>query len=209
MKKVIAATLSAALLLPCLLVPASANIGSTVTSEDAASGSLGNRASDYEKVKKLIDEYGDATQNDFNEYTLAASKLSKSLLTCFLTKEYVGKDDMLQIFAYTGQMRRALLNGINESGYAIEKFVGILAENSSSLELSEDDGMWGDIIRTLDDWWDDAGDRVEELLQQLQEALKGALTDDQISEDELREITEILNSLDEEMAAHLPQKEEN
>ena len=116
-------------------------------------------------------------------------------------------DGKQQLYGYGEQMRQALLTGIEGSYSAREEFLGIIAGNRDPVELATEDSTWGDIMRTLNDGYTDAKARAKELCQQLTDALNSAFEDGILSGDELHEIAEILNSMDEEMAARVSSDE--
>lgn len=210
MKKVIAATVSAALLLPCLLTPVSAEIGSgSLTMCGCATVSyLENSNSDFTWVEELHDEYGEEMRESYEDYTVASRKLSKYLLTSFLTKATITVDDRQPLLSCMSQMEAALLNIIDESYDATEEFVGIIAGNLDLTGPITENNIWYDMIRTLDEGHENAVSHAKELCQKLISAVGRALKDEQISEDELREMIEIIDSMDEAMAAQIPDWEE-
>ena len=204
MKKVIAAAVSAALLLPCLLASASAEIGGNLTTCGCATVSyLGNSSSDFIEVEELLDEYGEEMRESYEDYTAASRKLSKYLLTSFLAKATITVDDRQPILSCISQMEEALLDVIDGSYNVTEDFVGIIAGNLDLTGPITENNIWYDMVRTLEEGRENAVNHAKELCQKLISAVGRALKDEQISEDELREMIEIIDSMDEAMAAQI------
>ena len=205
MKKVIATMVSAALLLPCLLTPASAEIGSgnLTTCGCVTVSYLGNGSSDFTEVEELFDEYGEEMRESYEDYTAASRKLSKYLLTSFLAKATITVDDSQPILSCISQMEEALLDIIDGSYDVTEEFVGIIAGNLDLTDPTTENSIWDDMFRTLDEGRGNAVNHARELCQKLISAVGRALKDEQISEDELREMIEIIDSMDEAMAAQI------
>ena len=146
-----------------------------------------------------IDLYNSSVQTALSDYETASSTFKESLITKMLTGAKLTPENIKELNMLGGQMRQALIAGIDGSYSAAEEAVAGYAGKAAT-EVALDDSIWGSIMGTLNYGYETAIAEAEALSEKLRSAMTSAFADGSLTSEEINDIQNIINQQNELLA---------
>lgn len=179
----------------------------TMEIDDAqVSSYLSGITEEFQSAYKEVDSFREALDKSIESYKNASESFSSKLFTDMFTDATLSDADIAELESLSEQMGDAVIEGIQNSTAASMSFWEMLFGGADKAPLNED---YRDITDFLGSSYDDSIAQMQEVSQQLRDALTSAFEDGKISEEEYQNILSYIKSYNEAVAqAELEAKNE-
>ena len=179
----------------------------TMEIDDAqVSSYLSGITEEFQSAYKEVDSFREALDKSIESYKNASESFSSKLFTDMLTDATLSDADIAELESLAEQMGDTVIEGIQNSTAASMSFWEMLFGGADKAPLNED---YRDITDFLGSSYDDSIAQMQEVSQQLRDALTSAFEDGKISEEEYQNILSYIKSYNEAVAqAELEAKNE-
>ena len=179
----------------------------TMEIDDAqVSSYLSGITEEFQSAYKEVDSFREALDKSIESYKNASESFSSKLFTDMFTDATLSDADIAELESLAEQMGDAVIEGIQNSTAASMSFWEMLFGGADKAPLNED---YRDITDFLGSSYDDSIAQMQEVSQQLRDALTSAFEDGKISEEEYQNILSYIKSYNEAVAqAELEAKNE-